>query len=135
MEYRVDISYISNGVVTHDETDFVESNGKYYSDDYAESMSVSRETFVEHNCDTIEIHVFSDEADGEVDPGMYLDIDDYGGKWDYSGDTRTVTMEQLEEILCDCFGGSEYDRSSGCNHNGKWFSIDKILAEVSESIW
>ena len=52
----------------------------------------------------------------------------------YETDERTLTMEDLEKILCKVYGTSEYDRESGCYHNGKWFSIDNILEVVSDYI-
>ena len=52
----------------------------------------------------------------------------------YESDDRTLTMEDLEKILCKVYGSSEYDRESGCYHNGKWFSVDNILEAVSDYI-
>lgn len=52
----------------------------------------------------------------------------------YADDDRTLTMAQLEEIMISEYGSSEYDRTSGCYHDGKWFSIDNILKSVSGSI-
>ena len=53
---------------------------------------------------------------------------------DYEGDKRSVTMEELEQILTDIFGDSAYDRQSGCSHNGSWFSIDSVLSTISACI-
>ena len=52
----------------------------------------------------------------------------------FEGDERTLTMEQLEEILCENFGNSEYDRTSGCRTPYGWLSIDNILWCVSEGV-
>lgn len=57
------------------------------------------------------------------------DDDDY--EMQYADDGRTLTMAQLEEILCEVYGDSEYDRTSGCYHGHKWFSVDSILEAVS----
>lgn len=52
----------------------------------------------------------------------------------YAGDDRTLTMERLEEILCEVYGDSEYDRTSGCYHGRKWLSVDSILEAVSRRV-
>lgn len=62
-----------------------------------------------------------------------LDEDDEPMK--YESDERTLTMEDLEKILCKEYGASEYDRESGCYHDHKWFSIDNILSTVSEYVF
>ena len=57
-------------------------------------------------------------------------------KYEYENDDRTVTMEQIEIILTEAYGNSEYDRQAGCRGgNGNWLSIDNVLAEISDSIW
>lgn len=53
----------------------------------------------------------------------------------YESDERTLTMADLERILCKEYGASEYDRESGCYHDHKWFSIDNILSMVSAYIY
>ena len=53
---------------------------------------------------------------------------------EYIGDDRTVTMERIEEILTDYYGDSDYDREAGCYANGRWLSIDNVLAEISANI-
>ena len=52
----------------------------------------------------------------------------------YKDDERMVTMEEIEEILTNAFGDSEYDRESGCYHDGKWFSVESVLEEISRNI-
>ena len=50
----------------------------------------------------------------------------------YEGDERTLTMSEIEEILVEAYGDSEYDRQAGCyGGNGTWLSIDNILRELS----
>lgn len=53
----------------------------------------------------------------------------------YKNDERTLTMKDLERILCKEYGTSEYDRESGCYHDGKWFSIDEILNTVADYLF
>ena len=54
----------------------------------------------------------------------------------YEGDRRTVTMEEIEEILVNCYGDSEYDRVSGCRGgNGSWLSVENVLEEISANIY
>ena len=54
----------------------------------------------------------------------------------YESDERTLTMEDLEKILCKEYGASEYDRTAGCGcYGGKWFSIDNILNVVSDYVF
>ena len=52
----------------------------------------------------------------------------------YDGDTRSLTIEELEKILVRTFGGGEYERTAGCYLNGRWVSVDSILEKVSENI-
>ncbi|MBO6270305.1 MAG: hypothetical protein J6N19_14340 [Clostridium sp.] len=50
----------------------------------------------------------------------------------YEDDERTLTMAEIEEILVEAYGDSEYDRQAGCyGGNGAWLSIDNILGELS----
>lgn len=51
----------------------------------------------------------------------------------YEGDERTLTMEEIEEILVSVYGESEYARTSGCYADGAWLSIENILSELSYS--
>lgn len=53
---------------------------------------------------------------------------------EYEGDERSLTIEELEEILIEVYGESEYDRTSGCYINRTWLSIDNVLGEVSARI-
>lgn len=53
----------------------------------------------------------------------------------YESDERTLTMKDLERILCKEYGTSEYDRVSGCYSDGKWFSIDNILDTVADYLF
>ncbi len=50
----------------------------------------------------------------------------------YKGDKRTLTMEQLEELLLSVYG--TIDRIRGCYVNGRWLSIDDVLRIVSDNI-
>ena len=69
-----------------------------------------------------------DEENGTV----YFDIVDK--RVDYKGDNRTITLENLEKVLCNKYGWSDYDKESGCNsQQGGWFSIDRILEAVADS--
>lgn len=53
----------------------------------------------------------------------------------YESDERTLTMKDLERILCKEYGSSEYDREAGCYHDGKWFSINEILNTVADYLF
>lgn len=51
---------------------------------------------------------------------------------DYKGDTRMLSIQELEKILISTYGND--DRSRGCYVNGKWLSIDDILSIASANI-
>lgn len=54
----------------------------------------------------------------------------------YEGDKRTISMEDLEKVLCNRYGWSDYDKEAGCNTwKGGWFSIDRVLELVSEKAY
>ena len=52
-------------------------------------------------------------------------------KYEYEGDNRILTMEDIEKILIRVLGGN---RDSGCYHNGRWMSINTILEAISKEI-
>ena len=49
----------------------------------------------------------------------------------YAGDERVLSMAEIEQILTEMYGDSEYDREAGCYANGNWFSVNNILRELS----
>lgn len=50
----------------------------------------------------------------------------------YEDDERTLTMAEIEEILVEVYGDSEYDRQAGCyGGNRAWLSVDNILRALS----
>lgn len=49
----------------------------------------------------------------------------------YEDDERTLTMAEIEEILADNFGDSNYNREAGCYIDGNWLSINSILDALS----
>lgn len=49
----------------------------------------------------------------------------------YADDDTTFTLAQIEEILLEKFGDSQYERESGCyKSNGEFFSIDSVLEAI-----
>lgn len=52
----------------------------------------------------------------------------------YEGNKGTLTMEEIEEILTDRYGDSEYARESGCNTDGGWLSINEILETLADQV-
>lgn len=102
-----------------------------------------------HGFDPIAVYVNGTR----VDRGQYTylwdaevedyDIDDEDGsvsfeatekRVDYKGDERYISLEDLEKVLCDKYGWTEYDKECGCYcSQGGWFSIDKVLKAVANS--
>lgn len=64
-----------------------------------------------------------------------LELEEDNAPMEYESDERTLTMADLEKILCKEYGANEYDRESGCYHDHKWFSIDNILSTVSDYVF
>ena len=52
----------------------------------------------------------------------------------YEGNRETLTMEEIEEILTNRYGNSEYARECGCNTDGGWLSINEILETLAEHV-
>ena len=51
----------------------------------------------------------------------------------YEGDKRTISMEDLEKVLCNRYGWSDYAKQAGCHcWQGGWINIDNILETASE---
>ena len=129
MTYEIETIYRTAYGVESREWNKISTNRKVTVEEY---VNIDRETFNEHNCSSIDVYIYDEEEDCVDD--AYYDIDDFGGIRTHSGDNREITMEKLEELLCERFGGSEYDRETGCYHDGKWFSINTILECVSNNI-
>ena len=60
-----------------------------------------------------------------------------GGRKDekmrFEHDTRTVTLEELEKLLCQMLGlGELHDR--GCYVNGVWMSPESIMEYIKERV-
>ena len=137
MEYRAEVRYtnLRNGMEKVQEHSFLSDNEELISQDYEERfINVTRDTFIENECDYITVKLFGEDG-SPVDDGADYDLDDYGGARAYFLDKREITIEKLEELLCEKFGGSDYCRSAGCYHgNNGWFSINSILEYVSNNI-
>ena len=57
-------------------------------------------------------------------------------RMDYKGDDRKISMEELEKVLCDCYGWSGYDKNSGCSTcSGPWLSVNNVLKLASREAY
>lgn len=62
-------------------------------------------------------------------------MDEDERKVDYQDDDRTISMEDIEQALCDRYGWSEYDKETGCySREGGWFSVKEILKTIERCI-